>query len=279
MSRHSIKLKAVINNRDSITESLYDKLDLVMILFILFLWEWIGILNELRYSIITDWSVIIAPLLWINITVPFLYYLLKKLLIQGNSRVGVKMGRLAKYFQPDFTNLRRIIGLRRVKILWAILFLAYFIIYSYLQGVIVIDPAWRLEPTLVIFQGTVGYGPVIVWSPGGVIGFVFRAYLFSAALTLSFSASLVLTLFLLMFLSRWSIKRVLPAPLTGFAVLCPTCFTSPAAAIILTFISLTTPIPIFSILLMASTTLLIISLTLIWIALSLLSRIPLVRDS
>ena len=261
----------------------YDKIDLVIILFILFLWEWNGILNELRYSIITDWTVILAPLLWINISIPFAYYLLKRLLIP-ETKTYIRTGRLANYLHPDFTNLRRVLSLGRVKALWGVIFLAYFISYAYLQGIIVIDPLGRLEPRWLVFSGTVGYGPVVVWSPGGFVGLVLRPYLLSAAFAISLGSSLALTLFILLLISRRGVRKVMPAPFTGFAVLCPSCFTSPAAAVITASFSavspiLTAPIPLFQTLLLISTTLLIISLILIWIAISLLSRIPLVSDS
>ena len=255
-----------------------NQIDIHILLFIMLTLEATSLLAEIQNGVIVyDWFVAVTPFLWINVSVLFLYILLRGFLM-GNS-YPLSTG-LARYMKPNFLNLRQILKIRRIKLLWLLFSLVYFLFYSSLQGMLVIDLSGRIEPRFIIVGGSAGYGPVIVWAPTEYFGFVLRPYLTSAALAIAIPSGLILAIFFTSLLSFKSAFRVLPAPLAGFAVLCPTCLTSPASAFVSALVSSLASTAglafssLFSAILLVSTTLLIASLILIWMSISILSRIP-----
>jgi len=259
------------------------KYEITLVLLLLFSWETLGILKEIRTAIIYDWFIILAPLLWINLSIPFTYYLLRKILSSESNYYRVVHGGKLSYLIPDFRNLRELVRLRFFKMLWIGTSLAYFILYAYLQGMLVLSPSGDIEPRLMVVEGSIGYGPVLVFAPADFLGVVVRPYLASAALAISISSGLVITLSIIALFSSKRIAGVLPASFIGLAVCCPACLTTPTLAFLIslmTSLSLTTSFATastFSNLLLISTTLLITSLTLTWIAISFLSKVPIIR--
>jgi len=253
--------------------------DVMILLSILLILELYGLILEMRTAIIYDWLVVLAPFVWINFSALYLYYLFRELTTSRSSQAPVGR-RWYIYFRPDFTNLRRVIRNRRVKLMWFFFSSAYFLLYSYLQGVLAINPSGGMETRFLIVYGSVGYGPAVVWVPIEYFGIVMRPYLTLAALAISISSGLIITLFILLLLGKRRVLNMFPASLMGFTVLCPTCLTSPVSAFLIAFtagLASTAGFAfssLFAAVLAVSTILLVVSLILIWMSISVLSKVP-----
>ena len=252
-------------------------LEITLIVLLLLYFELLGLMRDLTTSLIYDWLPTLAPLVWINISIPFIYVFLRNLIISNSA---ANAGRLARLFSPNFGNLRTLAQNTIFRRLWVVLSIIYFAAYGYLQGMIVIDINGGLEPRFLIVESSVGYGPVLVWAPANFFGVVLRPYILSAALALSLVGGFLMAAFISLLASKQKIATALPGPLAGLAVLCPTCLTSPAMGLILAYIAPTAAVlgigtAFFNLILTLSTTLLVATLLMQWIALSIISRVPL----
>ncbi|MDJ0269826.1 MAG: hypothetical protein NXY59_04635 [Aigarchaeota archaeon] len=252
-------------------------LEITLIVLLLLYFELLGLMRDLTTSLIYDWPPTLAPLVWINISIPFIYVFLRNL-ITSNSTTNV--GRFARLFSPNFSNLRTLAQNATFRKLWIVLSVLYFAAYGYLQGMIVVDISGGLEPRFLIVESSVGYGPVLVWSPACFFGVVLRPYILSAALALSLVGGFLMAAFISLLVLKQKIAAALPGPLAGLAVLCPTCLTSPAMGLILAYIAPTVVVlgigtAFFNFILTLSTILLVATLLIQWVALSIISRTPL----
>ena len=258
--------------------SIKNGMDIFTFLFFLLFIEAAGIYLDLRTSVVYDWVPILTPLIWIDISFIFIYIFLRNLYLQktppkgGNSFIN-------RYLKPNYKNLLRLFQSREVKIIFILSTATYFIIYSYIQGMLAIDPTGNIEPRFNIVSAIIGYGPVLVIAPTRYFILVITPYLLSAAISLSLFSGLAITLLTITFMSGKNVKKILPTPLLGLSVVCPTCILSPATAILISTFSLTSTlivggIPIQTFIFTLSTALLITTLLLLWISISILSKIP-----
>ncbi len=234
-----------------------------------------ALLVELRSSVILDWFVSLAPLIWINVSVMFVYALFRHLRASGSDGRGT---RAAQLLHPDFSSLRRALARPTLKLLWVGFGFAYAIGYMLLQGILVVDLTGRLEPVFIILESPVGYGPGLAWSSSAGVALLLRPYTLAAAVALSLLSGLVLTVFAFLVKDGRRSLRPLPGPLAGLGVMCPACFATPAAGLLLAYLAPAAALaglgtlPLFSATLAISTILLVASLLLLWVTAAWLSR-------
>jgi hypothetical protein len=131
----------------------------------------------------------------------------------------------------------------------------------------------------VVIESAVGYGPGIAWAPTTTFGVQLRPYSVAAAIALSLLSGLVFALAFQVVTRSRRATRALPAPLLGFAVMCPACASAPLSGLFLAYVA---PIAFmggvgsaseFSRLLGFSTVLLLVTVILLWILISFLSNL------
>ena len=258
---------------------IWREIDTLSLILFLISFEAIALLYDLRTSIIYDWTPIIFPFIWINTSILFTYLLLKYLYLKRESASWNEGNRYMRYLSPDFRNLSIILSNRKVRVLLFIAAISYFTIYSYLQGMLLIDLGGGIETRFSIVYTLFGYGPVIIYAPTKFLAIVVNPYLLSAAIALSIYSGLSITLLIVLITSLKKVKKILPAPLLGLSVVCPTCILSPATAFFISTLSISSAIftgslPLQNLLYILSTILLISTLTLLWISISILSKTP-----
>ncbi len=239
--------------------------------------ELAAILVELRSAIIQDWFISLAPLIWLNASVLFIYALMR--LLGGVGGTGEKREtKRGTVLTADFEALRRVIRPRSFRLVWVLSAAAYAIIYMVLQGSLVVAPNGNFETGVLLLSSPLGYGPALRWSPVSSLGLLLRPYTLAAAVALSLFSGLVIALFVTL-LTRGRRNLVgLSGPLSGLGVICPTCIATPAAGLFLawlapaaTLVGLTT-LPVFTMVLAISTALLLAGLLLLWMTMAWLSR-------
>ena len=185
--------------------------------------------------------------------------------------------RAVSFLVPNFRILRA--RPNRIRSVWAIASVAYAVAFGFLQGIFVVDLSSSLQPVFVVIESAVGYGPGIAWAPTTTFGVQLRPYSVAAAIALSLLSGLVFALAFQVVTRSRRATRALPAPLLGFAVMCPACASGPLAGLFLAYVA---PIAFmggmgsasaFSRLLGFSTVLLLVTLTLLWILISFLSNV------
>src|SRR5438128_1362159 len=254
-------------------------LELSLILLALTFAELGEVLRELRTDVVLDWFVSLAPLIWINVSVMVLYAFFRLYFSPDLAPIPVESvrGNAHPVLIPNFRILRTRSGsFRRV---WGIASIAYAVAYALLQGIFVVDLSGSLQPVFVVIESAVGYGPGIAWAPTTTFGVQLRPYSVAAAIALSLLSGLVFALAFQVVTRSRRATRALPAPLLGFAVMCPACASGPLAGLFLAYVA---PIAFmggigsasaFSRLLGFSTVLLLVTLTLLWILISFLSNV------
>lgn len=256
-------------------------LEIALIMVALIYIETFILMFELRMSIVRDWFVVIAPLIWLNLSIAYSYTLLRLLFSEGDRKsLIIKESIAKKLFSPNFKALRNALRSRHLKLLWAVLATVYALTYMLLQGSMVVSLSGELPLIRSVVLSTVGYGPVIVWTLSNYLGLVLRPYIMAATFSLSTSSGLVLSLLIFALSSKGlRVTRALPGPMAGFAVACPTCIASPAMGLFLAYAVPSVTLfslgatSLFSAALALSTSLLLASYLLLWVSLSLLSRI------
>ena len=254
-------------------------LELPLILSILIVVELGEVLRELRTDVVLDWFVSIAPLIWINASVLVLYAFLRLYRNPGlvPPQPGTSPLRGGSFLVPNFRAIKE--GGRSFRRFWLGASIAYAIVFALLQGMIVVDPSGSIDPVSTVLDSPVGYGPGFVWAPTVTFGIVLRPFSIATALALSLLSGVVVALSIRLFAaSRRSVAAV-PGPLIGFAVACPACFGAPISGLFLAYLAPLASMggmsaaSAFSRMLVISTALLIVTLLLLWVVLSLLSRI------
>jgi hypothetical protein len=238
-----------------------------------------ALLLEFRTSVILDWFIALAPLMWLNVSIIILYVFLREL-FQARTAAASRGGasRIDRFLRPDFRALYVATRWRSVRWLWLLAGTAYAIIYMLLQGMVAVDPSGDLIPFLAIVNSPVGYGPALVWVPLPTVTVLLRPYTLAAAVALSFFSGLVLSLFGFLVMTGRRKTGALPAPLAGLAVMCPACVTTPATGLFLAYVApLATAAglgsaPLFATALATATALLVAGLLLLWLTIAWLSR-------
>ncbi len=239
-------------------------------------------LMELRRAIILDWFVTIVPLIWLNVSILFVFLFVRLgfgSAGQTRSESGEPEGRAGKLLSPDPRSLQSASRRPWFKPWWAGIALGYGLVYMFLQGTLVVDPSGHLVPVISVFESPIGYGPGLAWAPTTTFGLLLRPYTLAATVALSLFSGLVLTL-LLVFLSagREAMKAV-PGPLAGLGVICPTCIGTPATGLFLAYVTPAVafvglgPASLFSVTLAISTGILMGTLLLLWVTASWLTRL------
>jgi len=250
--------------------------DTTTLFFILILLEAIAILIDLSNTYIYDWIPILLPLLWINVSIIAIYSFFRSL-VEG--RTPTSRGRYSRLLNPDFKNLKFLFRNKGFKALFIGIAIAYFIIYAYLQGMITLDFSGGITPRVSVLPTIFGYGPVVIIAPTNYIEIFISPYIFTAALAISILSATVISMTISTLASFERVKKVLPTPIIGFAVVCPTCVLSPATAILTSLFSIgssiiAVSIPTYTLLFTVSTILLLLTLIMLWVSISMMSRIP-----
>src|SRR5207249_9648214 len=142
------------------------------------------ILLELRTDRILDWFVSLVPLIWIDVSVLFLYAFFRLYFsarIESPASEGV-WARAIPFLFPNFQVIRA--RGKRFRRVWFIGALAYALAYAFLQGILVVDPSGSLQPVFVVIESAIGYGPGIAWAPTTTFGVQLRPYSLAAAVVL-----------------------------------------------------------------------------------------------
>jgi hypothetical protein len=256
-------------------------LELAAILVALMTLEAGAILIELRTSIILDWFIALVPLVWLNVSVLFVYAFLRQLLyrVPATEAPGGPRRGLPNLLRVDFAALKAALQRPVMKLLWVLSGLVYGLLYMYLQGMLIVDPAGDIVPLFSILESPIGYGPAVAWAPTTTFGFLLRPYTLAAAVALSLLSGLVLALFASLFAASREAVKALPGPIAGFGVMCPACVASPATGLFLAYLAPAVTLAglgsasIFSVTLAVSTALLLTALLLLWTTAAWLSRI------
>lgn len=233
---------------------------------------------ELQTSSVTDWFITLAPLIWVNVSVLFVFALFRQL-HRGAHEAGTGLQSVWDRLKPDWDSLKRTVGRRRLRIIWLVGGLGYALGYALLQGILVVDVTGSIVVGAVFLPSPIGYGPGVAWSPVPSVGLLLRPYTLGAGVALSIYSGLILALFArVLSLSRRHLVGV-SGPLASLAVICPACIATPATGLFVAYIAPAATLvglgtlPLFSATLAASTTLLLISLFLLWWTVAWLSRI------
>jgi hypothetical protein len=236
------------------------------------------VLLELHTDRILDWFVSLVPLIWIDVSSLFLYAFFRLYLSrsQAYAPTDTPWAGVRKILLPDLRTVRAQGGsFRRT---WLVAGLVYALLYGFLQGIFVLDPAGSLQPGFVIIESAIGYGPGLVWAPTATFGIQLRPYSVAAAIVLSLLSGLVVALALQVLASNHRVGRALPGPLLGLAVMCPACAGGPVSGLFLAYVA---PLAFmggmgsasaFSRLLGFSTFLLIATLVLLWSVIAFLTN-------
>ena len=256
-------------------------IELSLILLALTFAELGEVLRELRTDVVLDWFVSLAPLIWINVSILFLYAFVRLYRSPDLAPpdVGSSRRRVWAFIIPNFRALRAC-G-RTFRRIWALSAVGYAFAFMVLQGILVVDPSGSIEPVFTDLESPIGYGPGIAWAPTSTFGVQIRPYGIAVVVILSLLSGLVIALSLQVVIARRRAATALPAPLLGFAVMCPACVGAPLSGLFLAYLA---PIAFmggmgaavaFSRMLVISTALLITTLILLWIVISMLSRLGL----
>src|SRR5216110_225479 len=236
-------------------------------------------LLALRTDRILDWFVSLVPLIWIDVSVLFLYAFFRLYFsarIESPASEGV-WARAIPFLFPNFQVIRA--RGRRFRRVWLAGSLAYAVVYGFLQGIIVVDPSGSLQPVFVVIESAIGYGPGIVWAPTTTFGVQLRPYSLAAASVLSLFSGLVVALAIQVVSRGHRAARAFPGPFLGLAVMCPACASGPVSGLFLAYLA---PIAFmggigsasaFSRLLGFSTFLLIATLVLLWSVISFITNV------
>ncbi len=239
--------------------------------------ELTALIMELQSSLILDWFVSLAPLLWINGSVLFVYVLLRGVTLpQGAAEVPTGGWRL---LHPELSAVRQVLSRPPLRAFAVGAGLAYALAFALLQGLLVVDLAGSIRPFFTVLRSPVGYGPGVAWAPTAYVGVVLRPYTLAAAVSLALLSSVVLSLFAYLLRHGRGALRALPGPMAGLAVMCPACFATPAAGLFLaylapaaTLVGLGT-VPLFTLTLAVATVLLLLSLLVLWMTMAWLTRL------
>ena len=224
--------------------------------YILFITEGYILLNQIRYSTVTNWLTVLMPIVWINISIINLFIFFR--LIQSSLRF-----QFIRNMGKNFTSL------------WILAATVFFLLYSLIQGSLIIDFSGGMTPRLSVIDSLIGYGPTVILVPTSSIGFILTPYIFASAITISIFAGLLVSLMITL---RTLGYRFILSPLTGFTVICPTCMLNPFIGFLSGYLTITgilsgaVSASIASTLFIASTILYIVSLALMWTALIVISR-------
>ncbi len=236
----------------------YLAIETISVAYILFVVEGYILLNQIRNSVITDWITVLTPLTWINISIVNLFVFFR--LLKSSSKLLI---------------IKRYTYNKRFPILWILFSIAFFLIYSFVQGSMVLDFSGSMSPRFSVVDSLIGYGPTVIIILSQNLGFILTPYTFAAAITISIFAGLLITLIII--LRALGYKLVL-SPITGFTVICPTCMLNPIIGFLSGYLSMASILTgiistsIASTLYVLSTVLYIASLTFMWIALIIISR-------
>jgi hypothetical protein len=253
-------------------------LEISLILVALTFAELGEVLRELRTDVVLDWFVSLVPLIWINASVAVLYALARFYFSTAFAppAADAARARAVSFLVPNFRILRA--RANRIRSVWAIASVAYATAFGFLQGIFVVDLSGSLRPEIDVIESAVGYGPGIVWAPTTTFGVQLRPYSVAVAIALSLLSGLVFALAFQVVTRSRRATRALPAPLLGFAVMCPACASAPLSGLFLAYVA---PIAFmggmgsasaFSRLLGFSTVLLLVTLIMLWILISFLSN-------
>ncbi|MFQ5919663.1 MAG: hypothetical protein ACE5I4_06425 [Thermoplasmata archaeon] len=236
---------------------------------------------ELRTSLVQDWFVTLAPLVWLNASILVLYLFFRQLAAAdlGLSDGGSKTVLSRRLFRPRFHALRRAFRPRAMKVAVALIALGYGILFAVLQGILVLSPNTVAPLGPLLIGSPLGYGPALVWAPTPAFGLLLRPYTVAAAVALAVLSGVVLALFIRIARRDRPALTSLTGPLAGLAVLCPACFATPVAGLLaaylapaVTLIGLGTGAA-FTLSLGLATVLLLASLILLWATVAWLSRL------
>ena len=237
------------------------------------------VLRELRTDRILDWFVSLVPLIWINLSVLFLYAFVRLYFgpVPDTPTSDTLWARAIPLLFPNFEIVRA--RGRRFRRVWLAGSLAYAVVYGFLQGIIVVDPSGSLQPVFVVIESAIGYGPGIAWAPTTTFGLQLRPYSLAAASVLSLFSGLVVALAIQVVSRGHRAARAFPGPLLGLAVMCPACASGPVSGLFLAYVA---PIAFmggigsasaFSRLLGFSTFLLIATLVLLWSVIAFITNV------
>ena len=254
-------------------------LEISLILVALTFAELGEVLRELRTDVVLDWFVSLVPLIWINASAVVLYGLGRLYFSSAFAPPApdASRPRALSFLVPNFRILRA--RANRIRSVWAIATVAYATAFGFLQGIFVVDLSGSLQPEIDVIESAVGYGPGIVWAPTTTFGVQLRPYSVAVAIALSLLSGLVFALAFQVVARIRRATRAFPAPLLGFAVMCPACASGPLAGLFLAYVA---PIAFmggmgsasaFSRLLGLSTVLLLVTLIMLWILISFLSNV------
>jgi len=254
-------------------------LEISLILVALTFAELGEVLRELRTDVVLDWFVSLVPLIWVNASAAVLYALGRLYFSSAFAPPpsDASRARTVSFLVPNFRILRA--RANRIRGLWAIASVAYATAFGFLQGIFVVDLSGSLRPEFDIIESAVGYGPGIVWAPTTTFGVQLRPYSVAVAIALSLLSGLVFALAFQVVARSRRATRALPAPLLGFALMCPACASAPLSGLFLAYVA---PIAFmggmgsasaFSRLLGFSTVLLLVTLVMLWILISFLSNV------
>ena len=254
-------------------------LEISLILVALTFAELGEVLRELRTDVVLDWFVSLVPLIWVNASAAVLYALGRLYFSSAFAPPpsDASRARTVSFLVPNFRILRA--RANRIRGLWAIASVAYATAFGFLQGIFVVDLSGSLRPEVDVIESAVGYGPGIVWAPTTTFGVQLRPYSVAVAIALSLLSGLVFALAFQVVARSRRATRALPAPLLGFALMCPACASAPLSGLFLAYVA---PIAFmggmgsasaFSRLLGFSTVLLLVTLVMLWILISFLSNV------
>ncbi|MEE8198735.1 MAG: hypothetical protein V3R48_03370, partial [Thermoplasmata archaeon] len=194
---------------------------------------------ELRTSIVQDWFVTLAPLIWLNASILVLFVFFRQLGSDdfGSSTRSSEAGRLRRLFSPRFGALRQALRPRSMRIAVVLIATGYGILYAFLQGILVLSPSPIGSLGPLIIESPLGYGPAFVWAPTQTFGLLLRPYTVAAAVALAVLSGVVLALFLRIAAKDRPVLTSLTGPLAGLAVLCPACFATPVAGLFVAYLA------------------------------------------
>ena len=254
-------------------------LEISLILVALTFAELGEVLRELRTDVVLDWFVSLVPLIWVNASAAVLYALGRLYFSSAfvPPPADASRARAVSFLVPNFRILRA--RANRIRSVWAIASVAYATAFGFLQGIFVVDLSGSLRPEIDVIESAVGYGPGIVWAPTTTFGVQLRPYSVAVAIALSLLSGLVFALAFQVVARSRRATRAFPAPLLGFALMCPACASAPLSGLFLAYVA---PIAFmggmgsasaFSRLLGLSTVLLLVTLIMLWILISFFSNV------
>ncbi|MDX1534632.1 MAG: hypothetical protein R3291_03330, partial [Thermoplasmata archaeon] len=150
---------------------------------------------------------------------------------------GHRRTRVIRLFHPSLRNLRRFLRPRSTRVAVVLIALGYGVLYALLQGIIVLAPNAVAPLGPLIIESPIGYGPALVWAPTATFGVLLRPYTVVAAVALAVLSGVVLTLFLRLARTDRPNLASLSGPLAGLAVLCPACFATPVAGLVVAYLA------------------------------------------